>query len=263
MRAGLYYIYIVAKNSFEQWKIVIFQMFNHIVFLLFSLYLYSYVYELLPSLHDKLPYSNAIWRMSIYFVVFWLSLRSLEKTFRDDIKSGNIEIYLLRPLSYTWQKVLQQIGQGLIPFLSALLLSVIVDYFLVGLPVMHMPVWTWILALVAIFILSQILTVFIYVLCGLTGFWLDDSEPIYFVVSKLIMIFGGAWVPVAFFPKTLQLIAEYSPFGASLGLSFAMYPNFAEHFGVLVLNICFWIIATAVLVWIVSERGMRNLRING
>ena len=247
----------------EQRKKIIFQMMNHLIFLLFSLYLYKYVYELLPSMHAKLPFSNAIWSMSMYFIVFWLGLRNIQRNFRDDIRSGNIEMYLLRPIGYVSQKILIQIGQGLIPFISALIISVIVDYAIVGLPEIHMPIALWIIALAIIFILSQILTCFIYVLVGLSGFWLHDSEPIYFIVSKFIMIFGGAWVPVAFFPKILQLIAEFSPFGASLAISYAMYPNFAERFGISVLNILFWIIVTGMLVRIVSNRAFRKLSVNG
>ena len=130
MFKGLYYIYIVAKNTAGERKKMIFQMINHAIFLLVSLYIYKHVYELLPKMHSKLPFPNAIWSMSMYFVVFWLALRNIEKTFREDIRSGNIEIYMLRPISYIWQKVFIQLGQGLIAFIFALILSVGIDYFL-------------------------------------------------------------------------------------------------------------------------------------
>lgn len=263
MYTGLYYIYIVAKNTLGQRKKVIFQMLNHVIFLLFSLYLYKYVYELLPSVNSKLPFSNAIWSMSMYFVAFWLGLRNIQRTFKEDILTGNIEMYLLRPMSYVWQKIYTQIGQGLVTFISALVLSVTIDVLLVGFPAMNMPFGIWILALVIIFLLSQILTCLIYILVGLSGFWLQDSEPVYFIVSKFIMLFGGAWVPVAFFPKALQVIAEFSPFGASMELSFAMYPNFAERFWLIIANILFWIIVCGILTQVVSRRASRKLSVNG
>ncbi|MES2087628.1 MAG: hypothetical protein V4467_01400 [Patescibacteria group bacterium] len=263
MYKAFYYIYIVAKNTVEQKKKLIFQMINHTVFLLFSLFLYKYVYELLPKIGSKLPFSNAIWSMSMYFIVFWLGFRNIEKIFRQDILSGNIEMYLLRPIGYVWQKVFVQIGQGFTTFVLALVLSVVLDTLIVGLPQMSQTLPVWIGSLLVIFFLSQILTCLIYVLCGLSGFWLGNSEPIYFVVSKLIMIFGGAWVPIAFFPKALQLFAEFSPFGASVALSYAMYPNFAERFPVSVLNLCAWIVIFGVLTAVISKRAMRKLSING
>ncbi len=263
MYKGLYYIYIVAKNTAEQKKKVIFQMVNHTIFLLFSLYLYKYVYTLLPGLQSKLPLPNAVWSMAVYFMAFWLGVRNIERYFRGDILSGNIEMYMLRPVGYIWQKVFVLIGNGIIPFISATLISVVVSYSIVGLPVVGAPLVPWILGVIIIFILSQILNCLLCILCGLSGFWLENSEPVYFLVSKLIMIFGGAWVPVAFFPKALQTFAEFSPFGGAMSISFAMYPNFYERFPILVLNTVFWIIVSVILVRIVSLRAFKKLAVNG
>ncbi len=238
-------------------------MLNHLIFLLFSFFLYKYVYELLPGVSAKLPFANAVWSMAMYFGIFWLGLRNIEKIFRTDIQSGNIEIYLLRPMNYIQQKVLTQIGLGLFPFVTAMLLSAGVNYFLIGIPVVGMSFAPWLLALVIILVLSQILTACLYVLCGLSGFWLEDSAPVYLVVSKLIMVFGGSWVPVAFFPQWLRLIAEFSPFGASVGISYAMYPDFADRFAVIVMSTVFWIIVSAALMYVVAKRAERNLTVNG
>ncbi|MEK9179581.1 MAG: ABC-2 family transporter protein [Patescibacteria group bacterium] len=263
MYKGFYYVYIVAKNTVEQKKKVVFQMMNHLIFLLFSIYLYKYVYELLPSLQSKLPFPNAVWSMSVYFMAFWLGIRGIHGNFRADIRSGNIEMYLLRPIGYIWQKVLIRVGQGLIPFISAAAVSIIVCYFIVGLPMIDAPFVFWIFGVLLILILSQILTCLLFILCGLSGFWLEDSEPTYFLLSKLIMIFGGAWVPVAFFPKALQLFAEFSPFGGAMAGSFAMYPNFLERFPLLILNVVFWIAVSLILVHVVSKRAFKKLSVNG
>ena len=238
-------------------------MFNHVFFLVFNLYLYRHVYELVPSVADKLPYANAVWSMSMYFAVFWLGLNGIEKVFRQDILSGNVEIYMLRPISYIWQKILTQLGQGILPFISATVFSVSINYFVVGLPSMNISMPLWIMSLILIFLLSQILITFLYVLCGLSGFWFQNSESMYFVTSKLVMILGGAWVPIAFFPEFLQAIARFSPFGGAMALSFAMYPNFDAHFLSIILNIIFWIAIFAFITYFVSNKTNRKLAVNG
>jgi ABC-2 type transport system permease protein len=263
MYKGFYYIYIVAKNSVAQKKKVLFQMINHLVFLLFSLYLYKYVYTLLPGLKDKLPFENAVWSMSIYFMVFWLGIRTVERKFRDDMLSGNIEMYILRPLGYIWQKVFVVLGQGLLPFFFASFFSIVVNYLMVGWPNVDMPFGLWLLAVLIIFILSQILNALICILAALSGFWLHSSESVYFLTGKLVMIFGGAWVPIAFFPKGLQLFAQYSPFGASMAVSFTVYPNFNELFPFLFLSTFFWSLVCMILVYFISRRAFKNLAING
>ncbi len=263
MYKSLYYIYVIVKNSTEQKKRVVFQMVNHLIFLLFSLYLYKYVYTLLPGMQTKLPFPNAIWSMAVYFMVFWLGVRSIERKFRADIVSGNIEMYLLRPVGYVWQKVFVVLGEGLASFISATFLSVLVSYLMVGWPVVNTSFLFWSTGVFLILILSQILCCLLYILCGLSGFWLDNSEPATFILSKLIMILGGAWVPVAFFPQALQTFAEFSPFGGAMAISFAMYPNFAERLPLILINTIFWIILCSFLVYIVSIRAFKKLAVNG
>lgn len=257
------YIFIIAKNTFSTKKKLFFQMFNHIVFMIFVFFLYKNVYLLAPSVSSKIPIENAIWSMSMYFVVFWLGFRNLERKFRKDIKSGDVEMYLLRPMHYVLQKIMQQFGEGILPFVFSLITSFFISYLLVGFPIINAPFNLFILAVVIIFFLSQILTIFIYTLVGLSSFWLEDSEPIYFIVSKLIMIFGGAWVPVAFFPILLQRVAEYSPFGASMSLVFAMYPNFMDRFSFLAMINIFWIFILGTLVYFVSKNAYKKLSVNG
>lgn len=259
----LTYIFIIAKNTFSTKKKLFFQMINHIVFMVFVFFLYKNVYLLVPSVANKLPIQNAIWSMSMYFVVFWLGLRTLQSSFNDDIRSGNVEVYLLRPMHYVWQKVMEKLGQGLLPFLFSLTTSIIVSFILVGFPTVNAPIWLFIPAVFVILILSQILTALIYVLTGLSAFWLEDSQPIYFIVSKLVMILGGAWVPVAFFPELLRKIAEYSPFGASVSLSYAMYPDFMSRFGFWVGVNIFWIVVLGICVYFVAKNAYKKLSVNG
>lgn len=263
MYKSLYYIYIVAKNTVEQKKKVVFQMMNHIIFMLFSIYLYTYIYSLLPSLNARLPFPNAIWSMAVYFMVFWLSVRNVERRIREDIVSGNIEMYLLRPIGYISQKVFVILGQGFVSFVSATILSVLVSYFMVGLPEINFSYTFWIFGIITTLIMSQIVTFLLFILCGLAGFWTENSEPFHFITSKLIMVFGGAWVPIAFFPKALQLFAQYSPFGGAMSLTYSMYPDFQERFPFLVASGVFWIIICLILVKVFSKRAFTKLAING
>lgn len=256
-------IFIFSKETFSTRKKLFFQMFNHVVFMIFVFFLYKNIYLISPGISNRIPLSNAIWSMSMYFVVFWLGLRELQKTFRKDILSGDVEVYLLRPMHYVWQKVIQQLGAGILPFTFALTTSFIISFLLVGFPVINTGPIIFIVLIIIIFILSQILTAIIYIIAGLSAFWLQDSEPVYFIVSKLIMIFGGAWVPVAFFPHPLQVFAEYSPFGASLALSFSMYPNFSERFSFWVGINLFWIILLGILAYFLSKSAYKRLSVNG
>ncbi len=257
------YIYVIAKNTFSTKKKLFAQMINHIIFIIFVFYLYQNVYLLSPGISLKIPLANAIWSMAMYYVIFWLALRNLNNVFNKDIKTGNVEIYLTKPMGYITQKFLIVVGEGILPCIFALLTSIVVPWVMVGLPVINSNPVLFILGLVLIFILSQILMAIMYILCGLTGFWMEDSGPVYLVVSKLIMIFGNSWVPVAFFPLAMQQFAEFSPFGASMAFSFAMYPNFMDRYLFWVLINLFWIVVLGLLMFVVSKRAFKKLSVNG
>ena len=263
MLATVKYIYVFAKNSYSTKNKIYFQLLNHIIFLLLNFFLYKNLYSLKPELAQKIPLSNAIWSISMYFVLFWMGTRRLSRLFKDDIQSGNVEIYLLRPMGYIKQKVLQTIGQHIYPFLMAVITSVVISYITVGLPVIQGSGFVFVLRIVALFVFSQVLLYSIYVFCGLTAFWLHNNMPIEQVIGKLIMVLGGAWVPIALFPEVIQKIAYFSPFGASAAVSFAMYPDSGVNFVRNVLVIIFWSLVFMVINYGMNKMALKKLSVNG
>lgn len=263
MLATLKYIYIFAKNSYSTKNKIYFQLLNHTVFLLLNLFLYKNLYNLKPELAQKIPLQNAIWSMSMYFILFWMGVRRISRLFKDDIQSGNVEIYLLRPMGYIKQKVLQITGQHIYPFLMAVGTSCIITYTAVGLPVVHGSGFAFVIRILTLFVLSQVLLYSMYVFCGLTAFWLQNNMPIEQVIGKLIMILGGAWVPVALFPEVIQKIAYFSPFGASAAISFAMYPDSGVNFVRNVVVIVFWSLFFMVINYSMNKMALKKLSVNG
>lgn len=263
MQRDLFYIWTIAKNAAGQRKKVLIQMVNHAVFLVFVFLFYRYIYKITPALQERIPLANALWSMAVYYIVFWLSLRRIEQNMRKEILSGVVEVYLLRPMSYVYQKILAEIGNGIVPCIFATVLSVGMTYFLVGLPDVGMSVGWWVVTTILLFLVSQVMVALTYTLCGLAAFWMTDSEPVSFIVSKLTMILGGAWVPVAFFPHWMQLVAQYSPFGGTVAIAFAMYPNYGTQVWYLFGNCVFWILVLGFLVHIVSRRALKRLAVNG
>ena len=72
------------------------------------------------------------------------------------------------------------------------------------------------------------------------------------------MLFGNAWVPVAFFPAGLRYFAEHSPFGASMAVSYAMYPDFMQRFPFWVGINILWIILLSLLMVIMTRQAYKN-----
>jgi ABC-2 type transport system permease protein len=198
------------------------------IFRVFVLLLvYMNIYKIAPQAGAILPYKSALWSIGAYFFLLSFNARRSYQLVSDLIYTGSIEMYLVRPMHVILFSWAQLIGSGLIRVavtgisIAALLLV------LVGVP---NDISIFMIMLLIIFIaLGVIIELLIGSIVGLTAVWLENAKPLYLVIDKFILIFGGSYVPIAFFPLALQYFSKYSPFGATRFASLVFYPNLAEN----------------------------------
>jgi ABC-2 type transport system permease protein len=141
-----------------------------------------------------------------------VSVVAIERLLEDDIRSGGLEPYLLRPRSYLLQRVAPAVGETLVRLavlgaagLAALVLS--------GRTLPAPGVWP---ALLVLGVLGCILGMLLYVLAGLAAFWMRRVLPVTLIIQKLDFLLGGLAAPVSLYPDWLFNIAAATPFGAHL-----------------------------------------------
>jgi ABC-2 type transport system permease protein len=117
--------------------------------------------------------------------------------------------------------------------------------------------------LIILFISGLVLSVIFYLLVGLTAIWLEDAEPVYWIVSKSIMLFGGAYLPIALFPPAAKLVAYYTPFGLTTAATRAFNIGFAEGWIKIFIMILIWIFILGILLFILQRAADKKLSING
>jgi ABC-type uncharacterized transport system permease subunit len=100
-------------------------------------------------------------------------------------------------------------------------------------------------------------------LVGLLSFWVEDINPVFWVVDKAVMILGGSYLPVALFPGLMYKIAVYSPFGASQFVSHASASAWFSEWPLLVGVQFFWIALFAVAVITVFNLARKKVSVNG
>ena len=179
-----------------------------------------------------------------------------------DVQTGNIEILLSKPISYLYYRALWQIGLVTYSFIIITTIVSMILFFLIGIPsTMTTPYFFPILLLT--FILSAILSFLIYITIGLLSFWVEDVNPILWIVDKAIMILGGSYLPIAFFPKIMAQIATYSPFGASQFITRTASIEWQSNWYKLIGIQCFWIILFGILVYFIFKKAIKKVSING
>ncbi len=226
------------------------------------LVLYSFVFKLRGGMIGGTTFQAVAWSMFFYFAFMTFRLRDISREMMVDVQTGQIEILMSKPISYLSYKAWGRIGAGIIPMLTVGILGATALTLTVGVPpLMHSAAFLPTLALV--FAGSCLLTIAVYTIVGLLSFWIEDINPIFWMVDKAVMMLGGSYLPVALFPALMYKIAVYSPFGASQFLSHTAYAKWLNEWPILVGIQAVWIALLGIAVLVMYKYARQTVSING
>ena len=261
IRFALTVIKIFMKNQMQNKTYVLLDIFNMISRCLIVFLLYGYVFKISGGSINGVDYTTTLWSMFIYFCVMILNIRRIHKVIMNDVKSGNVELFLNKPINYVVLTFYKMIGQGIYSFLVISLIGSIAMLLLVGVPDVNLIVF--IPTFIITFVLGVILALFIYSIIGLLAFFMHDVRPIHWIIDKLVMVLGGSYLPVALFPPAMKFIAFISPFGAINFTSSTVYTSWNYEFGIRILLQVIWIVVFGFILKYVYKKAREKAMING
>ena len=190
-----------------------------------------------------------------------LNVRKIHKLIMDDVKSGNVEMFINKPVNYVLLSFYKCIGQGLYSFIVISFLGSIAMILFVGIPKVNYVIFipTFFITLV----LGIILGLIMYSIIGILSFFMQDVRPIHWIVDKFIMILGGSYLPIALFPPFMKFIAYISPFGAINFATSTVYNSWNNDFIIRILLQIIWIIVFGFLLVYVYKKAREKAMING
>lgn len=223
--------------------------------------LYKYAFNINGSCISRIDYKTTLWSMFIYFCVMTLNIRRIVDIIMVDVKSGNVEMFLNKPISYIKLCICKVIGQGIYSFVVIGMGGTIIMILLVGLPQINMCLF--IPSIVITLLLGIILSLLLYSCIGLLSFFMQDVRPLYWIVDKLVMVLGGSYLPVIMFPWFVKLIAYTSPFGAINFATSTVYEFWNSKFVARVGLQILWIFVFGMLLRTVYKKACEKAMING
>ena len=260
-RFSLAVIKIFMKNQIQNKSYLFLDIFNMISRCLVLFFLYAYVFSLSDGIINGISYRTTLWSMFIYFCLMTLNLRKINKLIMDDVKSGNVEMFINKPVNYIFLSFCKVFGQGLYSFLVIGFLGSIAMALFVGVPILNLAIF--IPTLIITVILGQILCLILYAIIGLLSFFMQDVRPIYWIVDKFVMVLGGSYLPIAMFPNFMKVLAYVSPFGAVNFASSTVYDSWTNEFVVRLLMQAGWIVVFGLLLSFVFDKAKKKAMING
>ena len=261
IRFSVCVIKIIMKNQMQDKTNLLLDIFNMIARCLVVFLLYAYIFKISDNSINGVDYKTTMYSMFIYFCIMTLNLRSLDKIIMTEVKSGNVEIFLNKPINYLFISFLKVIGQGLYSFLFISILGIIIMIITLGIPNLNLIIF--IPTFIITFILGQILALLIYGIIGVSAFFIEDNRPIHWIVDKFVMILGGSYLPISMFPNFMKIIAFISPFGAINFATSTVYNSWNNEFIIRILLQIIWIIITLLILRYMYNKAKIKAMING
>jgi ABC-type uncharacterized transport system permease subunit len=137
------------------------------------------------------------------------SMLRVHEDIRQDIRFGDIQIRLSEPVNYILAKLSKTFGYFLPHFITLSLVFITPFLFIfpteISLPLLFLC------SLFSFFIYQ-----FIEILVGLSSFILEENEGVYWIFSKLYIVFGNQIIPIQLMPAYVISFAQSTPFYLSM-----------------------------------------------
>jgi ABC-2 type transport system permease protein len=189
-----------------------------------------------------------------------LTAPRLGEAISEDVKSGAFAVHLLRPCSYVLFRFAVYLGEMVVSLALNLAAGSAVALCLVGPPPLRLPDLP--LALIALG-LGIVLNFCITCALGLVAFWVEDTDPFFWIHNKCLLILGGVMIPLEFFPDSLRWVADHAPFGSIFWAPARLVVLHDDGAPGLVLAQCGWIAFFAAVLWLVYRAGHRRVSVHG
>jgi ABC-2 type transport system permease protein len=225
--------------------------------------LYANIYKLIGQQNIKgISLEVAISGMMFFAIYSSSSGREIPKRVTAENKSGGIEVWFSKPIPYLLLKLGEVWGKNVPTMLGIAITCFVCWFFVSGKASIDHSILRFVLA-VMLLLLGSLISVTLYMLVSLTAIFLVESKAVNYIVDKLIMLFGGIYIPVAFFPTNFRVIGEMLPTTAATYGSQFLYPNFLDNVGRFFTLQIIWLVVLYAGLIFMQNKANKHLTVNG
>lgn len=235
---------------------------GYFIHIFIFLNLWKYIYSDPNELINGYSMNQMVWYV-IVTEILWMCIggRKLCKQIINDVRTGNVAYNINRPYSYILYQLFSNLGSFTVKFIMFTILGMTVGYaFLGGFP--NLSILSIILVLISSILATIINTLFV-ISIGLFSFFIEDSNPFYWVYSKFILVLGTLF-PIEYFPKVIQPIIKASPIFAVSYAPAKLFVDYSSNnvFYILLIQLIYLFISYMLCTFI-YKKGVKNINVNG
>lgn len=183
----------------------------------------------------------------------------VEYLVNDDIYSGGITKYLIKPVNYIGYRLCDAIGNKFASMVTMVLLTFTalgILFWAVGFDV----VWEAVALFFPALLLAAVLNFFLFFCLSMMAFWLTEIGNFFHAMSVVIMVMSGGVFPVAVFGETYAAVSKYIPLTYTINYPIQILSGMVsvkEAGGVLLIQIA-WIMFLAFLATMLWRCGLKK-----
>lgn len=183
-----------------------------IMFIFFQLWRATYAAAATPGDAGEPAISGFTLRHMIWYLAMAeslvLSMPRISFLVDEQVKTGQLAYFLIRPHSYVLYLSATYIGEALVRLPVHLIIAGAVSWLLVGPPPLTVAALP---GLGVAVLLALALNFTIVASIGLLAFWFEDTSSFHLLYSRFLMIVGGMLIPLDVMPDLVRRVAEAIP----------------------------------------------------
>ncbi len=233
------------------------------IFLVIVLIIFSFIYKTL--LAGNSSFASFTLPMLLYYLAITESIEMskvyVHNQISVEIKSGAVAYQLLRPISYIFFHISSAFGEIFIKNIITLIIGFICAFIVSGFKTIN---FMNVILSIPIIYAAIILNLLFMILIGIFSFYIEETEPIYWIYQKLIFIVGGLFVPLEFFPPIILKIFKFFPFAYMnyFAAKMSVLFNLKEYLVGFSIQLIY-IIAIFSLINLIYNKGIKRISIQG
>jgi ABC-2 type transport system permease protein len=192
---------------------------SRILFMTTVLYVFMKLWEVVYAGADAERLGGLTQTQMLWYLVatesILMSMPRLWYEIDQDVRTGQLAVQLVRPLSYAASNFGRSMGERTVRFAFNLTIGAVVALVLAGPIALSLQGVVMFLLVLPMAFVIDFLGAF---LVGLCAFWLESTQGIALIYSRLMMILGGLLMPIEVYPESIQPILRALPFAAILNV---------------------------------------------
>jgi len=174
----------------------------------------------------------------------------------EEMRDGVIANYLLKPFSYTFERLMKAFGESTI--IAFLIFPVVVVMIALWGHLVELPNFVGWLQFLGMAFIGLIFYFLIYYLSALSSFWMTDGRSTIFAVLVVSGLFNGSMLPLDLFPDWFLAINTYSPFQYLMFLPIQTFLGRVTDWSTVLLIGAAWMMIFSFLIWFVWRSGVKR-----